>query len=151
MLHLVESQCNVSLLADDPTFETGGHGDFQSKLLHLKCLGKGDTTNRNKCRSLAKPPDKTWCQCSVSFVIIVSFVTGFNCSLFAYGQTGAGKSYSMVGYGNNKLVPLVKVQSVEQVNCELYWILLNFGRAGMMQWWEVNSHLLPMWCPGFCS
>lgn len=29
---------------------------------------------------------------------------GFNCSLFAYGQTGAGKSYSMVGYGNNKLV-----------------------------------------------
>ena len=34
------------------------------------------------------------------FVIII----GFNCSLFAYGQTGAGKSYSMVGYGNNKLV-----------------------------------------------
>lgn len=27
---------------------------------------------------------------------------GFNCSLFAYGQTGAGKSYSMVGYGPNK-------------------------------------------------
>lgn len=32
---------------------------------------------------------------------------GFNCSLFAYGQTGAGKSYSMVGYGNNKgIVPI---------------------------------------------
>lgn len=30
------------------------------------------------------------------------FVIGFNCSLFAYGQTGAGKSYSMVGYGSNK-------------------------------------------------
>ncbi|XP_046843384.1 kinesin-like protein KIF28P isoform X2 [Xenia sp. Carnegie-2017] len=25
----------------------------------------------------------------------------FNCSLLAYGQTGAGKSYSMVGYGPN--------------------------------------------------
>jgi len=32
---------------------------------------------------------------------------GFNTSLFAYGQTGAGKSYSMVGYGVNiGIVPL---------------------------------------------
>ncbi|ETV97792.1 hypothetical protein H310_09144 [Aphanomyces invadans] len=28
--------------------------------------------------------------------------TGFNVSLFAYGQTGAGKSFSMVGYGTDK-------------------------------------------------
>ncbi|KAL4110804.1 hypothetical protein PRIC1_002491 [Phytophthora ramorum] len=27
---------------------------------------------------------------------------GFNVSLFAYGQTGAGKSFSMVGYGSDK-------------------------------------------------
>jgi kinesin family protein 1 len=27
---------------------------------------------------------------------------GYNVSLFAYGQTGAGKSYSMVGYGEDK-------------------------------------------------
>jgi len=32
---------------------------------------------------------------------------GYNCSLFAYGQTGAGKSFSMVGYGKNKgIVPI---------------------------------------------
>jgi len=32
---------------------------------------------------------------------------GFHCCLFAYGQTGAGKSYSMVGYGANKgIVPI---------------------------------------------
>ena len=32
---------------------------------------------------------------------------GYNTSLFAYGQTGAGKSYSMVGYGVNKgIVPI---------------------------------------------
>lgn len=31
---------------------------------------------------------------------------GYHCCLFAYGQTGAGKSYSMVGYGKNKgIVP----------------------------------------------
>lgn len=32
---------------------------------------------------------------------------GYHCCLFAYGQTGAGKSYSMVGYGANKgIVPM---------------------------------------------
>jgi len=32
---------------------------------------------------------------------------GYNCCLFAYGQTGAGKSYSMVGYKTNKgIVPI---------------------------------------------
>merc|ERR550532_1096716 len=32
---------------------------------------------------------------------------GFHCCLFAYGQTGAGKSYSMVGWGKNKgIVPI---------------------------------------------
>ena len=31
---------------------------------------------------------------------------GYNCCLFAYGQTGAGKSYSMVGYGSDRgIVP----------------------------------------------
>lgn len=32
---------------------------------------------------------------------------GYHCCLFAYGQTGAGKSYSMVGYGANRgIVPI---------------------------------------------
>jgi len=32
---------------------------------------------------------------------------GYNTSLFAYGQTGAGKSYSMVGYGKNRgIIPI---------------------------------------------
>ncbi len=31
----------------------------------------------------------------------------YHCCLFAYGQTGDGKSYSIVGYGNNKeIVPI---------------------------------------------
>jgi len=39
--------------------------------------------------------------------VLNNAVEGFNCSLFAYGQTGAGKSYSMVGYGVNKgIVPI---------------------------------------------
>ena len=32
---------------------------------------------------------------------------GYHCCLFAYGQTGAGKSYSMIGYGANRgIVPI---------------------------------------------
>jgi kinesin family protein 1 len=33
---------------------------------------------------------------------------GYNAALFAYGQTGAGKSFSMLGYGPNKgIIPLL--------------------------------------------
>merc|ERR1711871_1490739 len=40
-------------------------------------------------------------------MVLGNAYAGFNSSLFAYGQTGAGKSYSMVGYGANKgIVPL---------------------------------------------
>mmetsp|Transcript_9199 Transcript_9199/g.33964 ORF Transcript_9199/g.33964 Transcript_9199/m.33964 type:complete len:1091 (-) Transcript_9199:60-3332(-) len=34
-------------------------------------------------------------------MVLKSAWEGFNSSLFAYGQTGAGKSYSMVGYGED--------------------------------------------------
>ena len=34
--------------------------------------------------------------------------TGYNCCLFAYGQTGAGKSFSMMGTGEDKgIVPRI--------------------------------------------
>eukprot|EP00327_Prymnesium_parvum_P006600 CAMPEP_0182806980 /NCGR_PEP_ID=MMETSP0006_2-20121128/5888_1 /TAXON_ID=97485 /ORGANISM="Prymnesium parvum, Strain Texoma1" /LENGTH=1608 /DNA_ID=CAMNT_0024932631 /DNA_START=18 /DNA_END=4844 /DNA_ORIENTATION=- len=40
--------------------------------------------------------------------VLTNALKGFNCCLFAYGQTGAGKSYSFVGYGNNRgIVPQV--------------------------------------------
>ena len=41
---------------------------------------------------------------------------GYHCCLFAYGQTGAGKSYSMVGYGANKgIVPISMQQIFERI------------------------------------
>eukprot|EP00741_Cyanophora_paradoxa_P000256 tig00000402_g248.t1 len=41
---------------------------------------------------------------------------GYNCSLFAYGQTGAGKSYSMVGYGTNKgIIPITCETMFERI------------------------------------
>jgi kinesin family protein 1 len=40
-------------------------------------------------------------------IVLSNAWDGYNVCLFAYGQTGAGKSYSMVGYGNDKgIVPL---------------------------------------------
>ena len=42
---------------------------------------------------------------------------GYHVSLFAYGQTGAGKSYSMVGYGNNKgIVPITSDAIFKRIN-----------------------------------
>lgn len=40
--------------------------------------------------------------------LLENAINGYNCCLFAYGQTGAGKSYSIFGYGPNKgLVPQI--------------------------------------------
>jgi kinesin family protein 1 len=41
---------------------------------------------------------------------------GYNSTLFAYGQTGAGKSFSMVGYGVNKgIIPIGCNERFKQV------------------------------------
>ena len=55
-----------------------------------------------KCPNIEEVGLVNWAELKWSWSLFLLLVTGFNCSLFAYGQTGAGKSYSMVGYGNNK-------------------------------------------------
>ena len=41
---------------------------------------------------------------------------GFNCCLFAYGQTGAGKSYSMMGYGEDKgIIPKAMTEMFQRI------------------------------------
>ncbi|CAO3625816.1 unnamed protein product [Cunninghamella blakesleeana] len=42
---------------------------------------------------------------------------GFNCCIFAYGQTGAGKSYSMMGYGEDKgIIPKCCEELFNRIN-----------------------------------
>lgn len=42
---------------------------------------------------------------------------GLNVSLFAYGQTGAGKSYSIFGYGANKgIIPMAAVEIFKEID-----------------------------------
>ena len=46
-------------------------------------------------------------------------MAGYNCTMFAYGQTGAGKSYSFVGYGVNKgILPIVSNEIFQKVKAE---------------------------------
>ncbi|KAI9271461.1 hypothetical protein BY458DRAFT_435746 [Sporodiniella umbellata] len=41
---------------------------------------------------------------------------GYNCCIFAYGQTGAGKSYSMMGYGEDKgIIPMTCSELFERI------------------------------------
>ena len=41
---------------------------------------------------------------------------GLNCTAFAYGQTGAGKSYSFFGYGANKgIIPMACTKIFERI------------------------------------
>lgn len=49
--------------------------------------------------------------------ILDNAFAGYNCSLFAYGQTGAGKSYSIVGYGANRgIIPMVCEEMFKRID-----------------------------------
>ena len=42
---------------------------------------------------------------------------GLNCTIFAYGQTGAGKSFTTFGYkGNDGIVPQAAVRIFERIS-----------------------------------
>ena len=42
---------------------------------------------------------------------------GLNSTLFAYGQTGAGKSYSIFGYGENKgIIPNAATELFKRIS-----------------------------------
>ena len=44
---------------------------------------------------------------------------GLNSTLFAYGQTGAGKSYSIFGYGENKgIIPNAATSLFERIEAD---------------------------------
>ncbi len=45
--------------------------------------------------------------------------TGLNNTIFAYGQTGAGKSYSIFGYpGNAGIIPIAGVELFKKIDAE---------------------------------
>jgi len=66
---------------------------------------------------------------------------GYHCCLFAYGQTGAGKSYSMVGYGANK-VSSAKLRELYQFHVNKYSIesqqtlIRTSNTRSMYRWWR---------------
>ncbi|EEY59674.1 kinesin-like protein [Phytophthora infestans T30-4] len=58
---------------------------------------------------------------------------GFNVSLFAYGQTGAGKSFSMVGYGSDKgIIPTASAVIFERIEANTLEITFKV-EASMME------------------
>lgn len=64
--------------------------------------------------------DTLWCVCPVQSLggsPLLSLPPGYNCSLFAYGQTGAGKSYSMMGYGPDKgIIPMAMERIFDRID-----------------------------------
>ncbi|KDO30097.1 hypothetical protein SPRG_05288 [Saprolegnia parasitica CBS 223.65] len=60
--------------------------------------------------------------------------TGFNVSLFAYGQTGAGKSFSMVGYGDDKgIIPRASQVIFERITSSDTAEIIYKVEASMME------------------
>lgn len=55
--------------------------------------------------------------CQITDVCCCVVRPGYNCSLFAYGQTGAGKSYSMMGYGEDKgIIPIASARIFDRID-----------------------------------
>lgn len=52
-------------------------------------------------------------------VLIASLMEGCNCSVFAYGATGAGKTYTMLGQNCNPGITLLTMQDLFQRKQEL--------------------------------
>jgi hypothetical protein len=63
--------------------------------------------NGYSCPLNDKYADQRFVYNTVGREILDNAWQGYHCCLFAYGQTGAGKSYSMVGYGANRgIIPI---------------------------------------------
>ncbi len=59
---------------------------------------------------------------------------GYHCCLFAYGQTGAGKSYSMVGYGANRgIVPIACEEIFNLFAAAGRYFCLSIGPSNSMR------------------
>merc|ERR1719261_1241145 len=70
------------------------------------------------CRAIPGGPyaDQQYVFDQLGSDIIQNAWDGYHCCLFAYGQTGAGKSYSMVGYGANEgIVPISCASIFERI------------------------------------
>merc|ERR1719265_936163 len=55
----------------------------------------------------------------IGVVVLENALKGFNGCLFAYGQTGAGKSYSVMGYGDQPGIVPKSVKEVFRLRSEL--------------------------------
>ena len=52
---------------------------------------------------------------NVAQPIVNEVLKGFNCTIFAYGQTGTGKTYTMEGYGNDSAAKGMIPRCVETI------------------------------------
>uniref|UniRef100_A0A1I8HLB6 Kinesin-like protein n=1 Tax=Macrostomum lignano TaxID=282301 RepID=A0A1I8HLB6_9PLAT len=68
---------------------------------------------------------------------------GYNCSLFAYGQTGAGKSYSMVGYGSNRFIHVAI--GIVPITCDELFKTIAENSSNSAQRYEVTFSMLEIY------
>lgn len=72
---------------------------------------------RNPSHSGTKYDDQEKVYSLLGLEVLENAWNGYHCCLFAYGQTGAGKSYSMIGYGTNKgIVPQATAEIFERIS-----------------------------------
>ncbi|CAJ0870741.1 11686_t:CDS:2, partial [Entrophospora sp. SA101] len=118
---------------DVPLIEIKYPGECESKKIMIGSVVK-DYLNKKK--NIFKEykfdhvfkPDSTQGQvyAEVAADVVQSVVDGYNCCIFAYGQTGAGKTYTMQGSDDT---PESEGQFIEIYNDQIYDLLISHGES----------------------
>ena len=92
-----------------------------------------------------KYKDQAYVYDKVGKEILESAWAGYHCCLFAYGQTGAGKSYSMIGYGENRgIVPLASQEIFDRIKAESSESVVRELTVSMLEIYNEKVHDLLM-------
>lgn len=73
-----------------------------------------------------QPPQQRTIYDQAIISVVNEVLDGFNCTVFAYGQTGTGKTYTMEGGMRNKVMKFVVIQTnlFENLNFDAYFSVL---------------------------
>ncbi|KAI9308650.1 hypothetical protein BJ944DRAFT_246384 [Cunninghamella echinulata] len=92
---LIEMKGDQTIISKPPDQRTGKESEDVKAFTFDKSYWSADKNDANYA-------DQQMVYSDLGEELLNHAFDGYNCCIFAYGQTGAGKSYSMMGYGEDK-------------------------------------------------
>ncbi|KAI7850116.1 hypothetical protein BDC45DRAFT_573253 [Circinella umbellata] len=107
---LIRMEGNQTIISRPPDSRTGKDSEDHKAFTFDKSYWSGDKNDPNYA-------DQEQVYSDLGVDLLNHAFDGYNCCIFAYGQTGAGKSYSMMGYGEDYgITPRTCSELFERIN-----------------------------------